>query len=97
VRWRALTGFALLATWLAFLAALATGDNVCFDPATGFSGIDALGHCASHRPLGLPLTVADDLPLASFVVVPISLALLWWPWRPRRSRGAKTRRDAGAS
>ena len=85
MRSRAVAGFALLAAWLAFLAALASGDNVCFDPATGLSGIDALGHCASHRPLGLPLTVSDDVALRSFVVVPVVLALLWWPWRPWRS------------
>jgi hypothetical protein len=84
-RWRAVSGFALLAAWLAFLAALATGDNVCFDPATGFSGIDALGHCATHAPLGLPVAIPDDIPIASFVVVPVALALLWWPWRPWRS------------
>ena len=74
----------MLAAWLAFLAALATGDNFCFDPATGFHGIDALGHCASHRPLGLPVTVSDEIALASFAVVPVALALLWWPWRPWR-------------
>ena len=85
MRSRAVAGFVLLAAWLAFLAALASGDNVCFDPATGLSGIDALGHCASHRPLGLPLTVSDDVALGSFVVVPVVLALLWWPWRPWRS------------
>ncbi len=83
-RRRAVAGFALLATWLAFLAALATGNDFCFDPATGFRGIDALGHCASHRPLGLPLTVSDDIPVASFVFVPVALAVLWWPWRPWR-------------
>jgi hypothetical protein len=82
MRRRAVAGFVLLAAWLAFLAALATGNDVCFDPATGRSGIDALGHCASHRPLGLGLTVSDDVPLASFGVVPVALALLWWPWRP---------------
>jgi hypothetical protein len=69
MRWRAVAGFALFATWLAFLAALAMGTNVCFDPDTGLGGIDALAHCASHRPLGLPLTVSDDVPLALFVVV----------------------------
>jgi hypothetical protein len=79
-----MAGFALLATWLTFLGALATGDNLCFDPATGLSGIDALGHCASHRPLGLPLTVSVDIPLASFALVPVALSVLWWPWRPRR-------------
>jgi hypothetical protein len=66
-------------------AALATGDKGCFDPATGFGGIDALGHCASHRPLGLALTVSDDVPLASLAGVAVALALLWWPWRPWRS------------
>jgi hypothetical protein len=71
--------------WLAFLGALATGNNFCFDPTTGFSGIDALGHCASHGPLGLPVTVSDDVAVASFVVVPVALAALWWPWWPRRS------------
>jgi hypothetical protein len=85
MRWRAVTGFGLLAAWLAFLAALATGNDVCFDAATGSRGIDALGHCASHRPLGLSLTISDDVPLASFVVVPVVLGLLWWPWRPWRS------------
>jgi hypothetical protein len=84
MRWRAVSGLLLCVTWLAFLAALTTGDNVCFDPATGLSGIDALGHCASHAPLGLPLTVSDDVAIASFVVVPLALALLWWPWRPWR-------------
>jgi hypothetical protein len=85
VQWRAVAGVAVLATWLACLAALATGTYVCFDPATGRRGIDALDHCASHSPLGLPLSVSDNVPLASFVVVPIALALLWWPWRPWRS------------
>jgi hypothetical protein len=88
---RAIAGFGVFAAWLVFLAALATGDNVCFDPATGRSGIDALGHCASHSPLGLPLTVSDDMPLASFVVVPVALALLWWPWRPWRPAGLRRR------
>jgi hypothetical protein len=76
-------------TWFAFLAALATGDNTCLDPDTGLSGIDALDHCATHAPLGLPVTVADDVPLASFVIVPIALAVLWWPWRPWRDQRSR--------
>jgi hypothetical protein len=85
MRRRAVGGLVLLATWLAFLTGLATGDNVCFDPATKLTGIDALGHCASHHPLGLPVTIPDDVPIASFIVVPAALAALWWPWRPWRS------------
>jgi hypothetical protein len=43
----------LFVLWLAFLALYALGDDYCFDAATQRSGIDALGHCASHHPLGL--------------------------------------------
>lgn len=84
-RRRAIAGLVLLATWLAFLGALSTGHDYCYDPATGMSGIDALSHCASHHPLGLPVTVSDDIPDTSFVVVPPLLAVIWWPWRPWRS------------
>ena len=84
---RALLGFALFALWLAFLAFYATGDLYCFDAATGRSGIDALNHCASHEPLGLPVSISDVWPLCSFAVVPVLLAAIWWPYRPWASRG----------
>jgi hypothetical protein len=71
---------------MAFLAAYATGDNFCVDPATGRSGIDALDHCASHQPLGLGVTISDAWPLWSFVIVPLGLAVIWWPYRPWRRR-----------
>jgi hypothetical protein len=87
---RAIAGGALLALWFAFLAALATGHNYCFDPATGRSGIDALDHCATHHPLGLPVVIGDHAVLWSFVLMPAALAVLWWPWRPwRRRHGPK--------
>src|SRR3954453_17864516 len=84
---RPLAGIALLVLWLAFLGAYATGSEYCFDPGTGQSGIDALNHCASHHPLGLPLVVSDNWPLLSFALVPALLAVIWWPYRPWRARG----------
>ena len=87
---RAIAGVALLALWLAFLAAVATGHDYCFDPATGRSGIDALDHCASHHPLGLPVVIDDDVVLWSFLLVPVALAVVWWPWRPWRRRDRKS-------
>jgi hypothetical protein len=83
---RAVLGFALFALWLGFLAVYATGDLSCFDPATGRSGIDAFGHCASHHPLGLNVNISEDWPLWSFAIVPPLLAVIWWPYRPWRTR-----------
>jgi hypothetical protein len=81
---RALAGFGLFVLWLAFLAVFLSGDTYCHDPATGETGIDALDHCVSHHPLGLSLDIEDDWPLWSFVVMPLALGVVWWPWRPWR-------------
>jgi hypothetical protein len=88
---RTVAGVAVFVLWLAFLAAYGSGGLWCFDPATGRSGIDALDHCASHNPLGLNVAIRDTWPLASFLVVPPMLALIWWPHRPWRA----VRRDDG--
>jgi len=74
----------LFVLWLAFLALYALGDDYCFDAATQRSGIDALGHCASHHPLGLPLVLQEDWAFWSFFGVLPLLAWVWWPWRPWR-------------
>jgi hypothetical protein len=67
---------------MAFLAAYGTGDLSCFDPETGRSGIDALDHCASRNPLGFDIRIPDTWPYLSFVLVPLALAVIWWPYRP---------------
>jgi hypothetical protein len=71
---------------MAFLAWYGSGDLYCFDPKTGRGGIDALDHCASHGPLGLKVAIPDAWPFVSFAVVPVLLALIWWPYRPWRGR-----------
>src|SRR3954451_24504929 len=88
---RALAGVAVFVLWLSFLALFGSGDLYCFDETTGRSGIDALDHCASHHPLGLNVAIAEAWPLASFAVVPVLVAVLWWPFRPSRAPGWATR------
>jgi hypothetical protein len=83
-RRRAIAGFALFVLWLAFLSLYLVGDSYCYDSATGNSGIDALGHCATHEPLGLPLVIGDGWAFLSFAVVPLALGMIWWPYRPTR-------------
>jgi hypothetical protein len=93
-RARAIAGLAVFVTWIAFLALYASGDLYCYDPGTGRSGIDALDACASHHPLGIHVTIADTWPFWSFAIVPLLLAVIWWPHRPWHRRGQTPSSDA---
>ena len=83
MRRRAIAGFALFGLWLGLLALYLAGNSYCFDAASGRQGIDALGSCASHHPLGLPIVLSDELALSSLLLVPAMLVALWWPFRRR--------------